>query len=55
VQTAAVMALDSYPVSTGPPGSVDQVRLQRVADFMRRFLRLPAFSVTSMLMNGGSG
>ena len=34
--TAAVMALDSYPV-----GPVDVVRLQRVADVMRRVPRLP--------------
>jgi len=33
-ETAAVMALDSYPVSTGPAGSVDKARLQRVVDVM---------------------
>ena len=32
------MALDSYPVSTGPVGSVDKIRLQRVVDVMRQFL-----------------
>ena len=37
-ETAAVMALDSYPVSTGPVGSVDKIRLQRVVDVMRQFL-----------------
>ena len=33
---AAIMALDSYPV-----GAVDVTRLQRVADVMHQFLRLP--------------
>jgi NitT/TauT family transport system substrate-binding protein len=42
--TAAVMALDSYPV-----GPVDAVRVQRVADVMRQFLGFPVFSVSSML------
>ncbi|MGH3150165.1 MAG: ABC transporter substrate-binding protein, partial [Streptosporangiaceae bacterium] len=37
-QTAAVMALDNYPFSTGPVGSVDKVRLQRVVDVMQQFL-----------------
>jgi NitT/TauT family transport system substrate-binding protein len=41
--TAAVMALDSYPV-----GPVDVTRIQRVADVMRQFLGFPAFSVRSM-------
>jgi hypothetical protein len=36
--TAAVMALHSYPVNTGPVGSVDKIRLQRVVDVMRQFL-----------------
>ena len=54
-QTAAVMALDSYPVSTGPPGSVDKVRLQRVVDVMRQFLNSPAFNISSMLMGNGRG
>ena len=40
-ETAAVMALDSYPVSNGPPGSVDRVRLQRVVDVMHQFLGFP--------------
>ena len=44
--TAAVMALDSYPV-----GPVDVVRLQRVAEVMRQFLGFPRFSVRSMLMS----
>jgi NitT/TauT family transport system substrate-binding protein len=42
--TAAVMALDSYPV-----GPVDVVRIQRVADVMRQFLGFPAFNVSSMI------
>lgn len=50
--TAAVMSLDSYPVSTGPVGSVDKARLQRVVDVMQQFLGFPAFNISSMLMNG---
>jgi|HubBroStandDraft_1064217.scaffolds.fasta_scaffold04963_4 NitT/TauT family transport system substrate-binding protein len=42
--TAAVMALDSYPV-----GPVDTVRIQRVADVMRQFLGFPGFNVGSMI------
>jgi NitT/TauT family transport system substrate-binding protein len=42
--TAAVMAVDSYPV-----GPVDTVRIQRVADVMRQFLGFPAFNVGSMI------
>jgi NitT/TauT family transport system substrate-binding protein len=42
--TAAVMALDSYPT-----GTVDTVRIQRVADVMRQFLGFPAFNVESMI------
>jgi NitT/TauT family transport system substrate-binding protein len=42
--TAAVMAVDSYPV-----GPVDTVRIQRVADVMRQFLNFPQFSVRSMI------
>jgi NitT/TauT family transport system substrate-binding protein len=51
--TAAVMALDSYPVSTGPVGSVDKVRLQRVVDVMQQFIGFPSFNINSMLMGGG--
>lgn len=51
--TAAVLALDSYPVSSGPPGSVDKVRLQRVVDVMQQFLGFPSFNIGSMLLNGG--
>lgn len=43
-QTAAIMAVDVYPV-----GSVDNVRLQRVADVMNQFLGFPAFNVRSMI------
>jgi NitT/TauT family transport system substrate-binding protein len=53
-ETAAVMALDSYPVSTGPAGTVDKVRLQRVVDVMRRFLGFPKFDIGSMLMGSAS-
>jgi NitT/TauT family transport system substrate-binding protein len=42
--TAAVMALDSYPV-----GPVDTVRVQRVADVMRQFLGFPAFNMATMI------
>jgi NitT/TauT family transport system substrate-binding protein len=49
-ETAAVMAQDSYPVSTGPVGSVDKIRLQRVVDVMKQFLGFPEFSIGSMLM-----
>jgi NitT/TauT family transport system substrate-binding protein len=52
-QTAAVFTLDSYPVSTGPAGSVDRVRLQRVVNVMRQFLGFPAFDIGAMLMGGG--
>ena len=49
-ETAAVMALDTYPVSTGPVGSVDKIRLQRVVDVMQRFLGFGKFDIGSMLM-----
>ena len=51
--TASVMALDNYPVSTGPAGSVDRVRLQRVVNVMQQFIGFPSFNINSMLMNGG--
>lgn len=51
-ETAAVMAVDSYPFSTGPVGSVDVARLQRVVDVMQEFLGFPAFNIGSMLMGG---
>jgi len=51
-QTAAVMALDSYPVSSGPAGSVDKVRLQRVVNVMQQFLGFGSFDLNSMLMGG---
>jgi NitT/TauT family transport system substrate-binding protein len=52
-ETASVMALDSYPVSGGLPGSVDKIRLQRVVDVMRQFLNFPAFDISSMLTGSG--
>ncbi len=52
-QTAAVMALDNYPVSTGPVGSVDKARLQRVVDVMQQFIGFPSFNIGSMLMGSG--
>jgi len=45
-ETAALMAVDNYPV-----GSVDTVRLQRVADVMSQFLGFPSFNVASMVGN----
>jgi NitT/TauT family transport system substrate-binding protein len=53
-ETAAVMALDTYPVSTGPVGSVDKIRLQRVVDVMRQFLGFGKFDIGSMLMSSAS-
>jgi NitT/TauT family transport system substrate-binding protein len=53
-QTAAVLALDSYPFSDGTVGSVDKVRLERVVNVMQQFIGFPSFSISSMLMNGGS-
>jgi NitT/TauT family transport system substrate-binding protein len=50
--TAAVMALDEYPFSTGPVGSVDPVRLQRVVDVMEQFLMIRNFNIDSMLLSG---
>lgn len=52
-ETAAIMALDSYPVSAGPVGSVDAVQLRRVVEIMQRFLGFnQAFNIDSMLMRG---
>jgi NitT/TauT family transport system substrate-binding protein len=51
-ETAAVLALDSYPFSDGPVGSVDRVRLERVVNVMRQFIQFPKFNIDSMLMNG---
>ena len=42
-----VLALDSCPV-----GPVDALRIQRVADVMRRFPGFPRFSVKPMLTTG---
>jgi NitT/TauT family transport system substrate-binding protein len=52
--TVAVMSLESYPVSPGPAGHVDEVRLQRVVQVMQQFTGFPAFNIDSMLMGGGS-
>ena len=52
-QTAAVLALDNYPVSDGPVGSVDKLRLERVVNVMQQFIGFPQFDIDSMLMNGG--
>ena len=51
-QTAAVLALDSYPVSHGPVGSVDKVRLERVVNVMQQFIDFPRFNIGAMLMPG---
>jgi NitT/TauT family transport system substrate-binding protein len=51
---AALMSVDEYPVSSGPVGTVDKVRLQRVVNVMQQFLGFdPSFNIDSMLMNGG--
>ena len=51
---AALMSVDEYPVSSGPVGTVDTVRLQRVVNVMQQFLGFdPSFNIDSMLMNGG--
>jgi NitT/TauT family transport system substrate-binding protein len=53
-ETAALMSLDQYPFSSGPVGTVDKIRLQRVVDVMHQFLEFPqGFNVDSMLLNGG--
>jgi len=51
-ETASILALDSYPVSTGPVGSVDRVQLQRVVNVMQQFIGFPQFNIGSMLMGG---
>ena len=52
-QTAAVLALDSYPFSTGPAGSVDTEQLRHVVDVMQQFIGFDrAFNINSMLMGG---
>ena len=53
-ETAALMSLDEYPVSSGPVGTVDKVRLQRVVEVMQQFLGFDQnFNINSMLINGG--
>ena len=49
-QTAAVLALDSYPFSSGPVGSVDKIRLERVVNVMQQFIRFPKFNIDTMIM-----
>jgi len=51
-ETAAILALDSYPVSEGPVGTVDTVRLERVVNVMRQFIGFGKFNIGTMLMNG---
>jgi len=51
-QTAALMTVSDYPVTRGPAGTVDPVRIQRVADVMRQFLGFPSFNIKSMLIGG---
>ena len=52
--TAALMALDQYPVTSGPVGTVDKVQLQRVVNVMQQFLGFDQnFNIDSMLINGG--
>ena len=51
-QTAAVLALDSYPVSHGPVGSVDKIRLERVVHVMQQFIGFPKFNIDTMIMPG---
>lgn len=48
---AALMSLDTYPVSTGPVGSVDRTRLERVVQVMQEFLGFGSFNIDSMLMS----
>jgi hypothetical protein len=50
----AIMTLESYPFGSGPVGSVDTIRLQRVVDVMRQFIGFPPFTIESMLMGAGS-
>ena len=47
------MSLESYPFSSGPVGSVDTVRLQRVVDVMHQFMGFLVFNIDSMLMSSG--
>jgi NitT/TauT family transport system substrate-binding protein len=53
-ETAALISLDQYPFSTGPVGTIDKVRLQRVVNVMHQFIGFPGnFNINSMLLNGG--
>src|SRR5260370_4507866 len=49
--TAAVMAVDSYPVNAGPAGTVGTVRLERVVPRMQQFLGVRPFNIGSLLVN----
>jgi len=51
-ETAAILAVDNYPFSEGPAGTVDRARLERVVNVMRQFIGFPKFSIDSMLMQG---
>ena len=51
------MALDDYPVSTGPVGRAlaeVSARLQRVVNVMQQFIKFPSFNINSTL-TGASG
>jgi NitT/TauT family transport system substrate-binding protein len=51
-EIAAIMAVPDFPVTAGPPGTVNEVQLQRVADIMKQFLAFASFDVTSLEMRG---
>jgi hypothetical protein len=53
VRSARPGGFRRYPVSTGPVGTMDTVRLKRVVNVMQQFLRFPNFNIDSMLMGGG--
>jgi len=43
----------NYPFTSGPLGTVDKVRLQRVVDVMQQFLKFnSSFNINSMLVGG---
>jgi NitT/TauT family transport system substrate-binding protein len=53
-ETAALMSVDEYPVTSGLVGTVDKDQLQRVVDVMQQYLGFDQnFNINSMLMNGG--
>jgi NitT/TauT family transport system substrate-binding protein len=51
-QTTAIMSASAFPVGSGPVGTVDKIRLQRVVNLMQQFIGFPAFNIDSMLMRG---